>query len=342
MRRFGLAALFLLGFGLAGGFSATVVAETTPTTGSTGTATGSTETAPSTTTVPPEVVPEGVRIAGVEVGGLSPVGASAAVRAAFAQSVVLLFARRTLVVAPARLGAVAFVDRAVERARSAAPGSAVRLPVAVRRQRVRSYVDRLARRLDRKPADARLFLRRLRPWITKERRGRALDRRAAVAAIVDALEENRRTPIRLRAKPIAPSVTRLRFGPVIVIRRGSNRLYLYDGMRFWRRFVVATGQNAYPTPLGRFEIVVMARNPWWYPPDSAWARGKKPIPPGPGNPLGTRWMGISSPGVGIHGTPDAASLGYSVSHGCIRMRIPEAEWLFVRVHVGTTVFSVAA
>ena len=50
--------------------------------------------------------------------------------------------------------------------------------------------------------------------------------------------------------------------------------------------------------------------------------------PGPGNPLGTRWMGLSAPAVGIHGTPDPASIGYSVSHGCIRMRIPEVEWLF--------------
>jgi lipoprotein-anchoring transpeptidase ErfK/SrfK len=51
-------------------------------------------------------------------------------------------------------------------------------------------------------------------------------------------------------------------------------------------------------------------------------------------------MGISSPSVGIHGTPDAASLGYSVSHGCIRLAIPDAEWVFERVKVGTTVFIV--
>ena len=44
--------------------------------------------------------------------------------------------------------------------------------------------------------------------------------------------------------------------------------------------------------------------------------------PGPGNPLGTRWMGLSAAGVGIHGTPDDASIGYSASHGCIRMHIP--------------------
>jgi len=64
------------------------------------------------------------------------------------------------------------------------------------------------------------------------------------------------------------------------------------------------------------------------------------VPPGPGNPLGTRWMGLSVPGVGIHGTPDAASIGYSASHGCIRMRIPDAEWLFEHVSEGTPVFIV--
>ena len=71
-------------------------------------------------------------------------------------------------------------------------------------------------------------------------------------------------------------------------------------------------------------------------------RAKQPIPPGPGNPLGTRWMGISSPYVGIHGTPDAASIGYSASHGCIRMLIPQVEWLFEQVEVGTPVFIVRA
>ena len=102
----------------------------------------------------------------------------------------------------------------------------------------------------------------------------------------------------------------------------------------------ATGQPAYPTPAGRFQIVVKWVNPWWYPPASPWAAGESPTPPGPGNPLVTRWMGLSAPGVGIHGTPQPQSIGYSLSHGCIRMLIPQAEWLFDHVTVGTTVFIV--
>jgi lipoprotein-anchoring transpeptidase ErfK/SrfK len=48
-------------------------------------------------------------------------------------------------------------------------------------------------------------------------------------------------------------------------------------------------------------------------------------------------MGLSAPGVGIHGTDAPTSIGYSASHGCIRMHVPEAEWLFEHIRVGTTV-----
>jgi lipoprotein-anchoring transpeptidase ErfK/SrfK len=187
-----------------------------------------------------------------------------------------------------------------------------------------------------------LLLRNLRPVITREQTGRELRQVKAMNAIFTALVTNTRPDVALQFNELKPSLTRGSFGPVIVIRRGSNRLYLYQGMRFERVFGVATGQSVYPTPLGQWHIVVMSRNPWWYPPNSAWAKGEKPVPPGPGNPLGTRWMGLSASGVGIHGTPDDASIGYSASHGCIRMHIPDAEWLFSHVTVGTTVFIVAA
>ena len=83
------------------------------------------------------------------------------------------------------------------------------------------------------------------------------------------------------------------------------------------------------------------KNPWWYPPvQDSWAKGLKPVPPGPSNPLGTRWMGLSAPGVGIHGTDEPWSIGHSESHGCIRMQVSSAEWLFTRVRIGTPVFIV--
>ena len=97
------------------------------------------------------------------------------------------------------------------------------------------------------------------------------------------------------------------------------------------------GNRRRSAPRSPASRVSIASGQCWTPPDSPWAQGALPIPPGPDNPLGTRWMGISAPNVGIHGTNDPASIGYSVSHGCIRMQIPDAERLFEMVYVGTTV-----
>ena len=348
MRHRALTALLLSGCLLGGGLTA-VVAAAPGAIGALLSSTATTATEPvvttvttTTTTATPQRIAAGVTVGGVAVGGMTPAEAYTAVRERFERPLVLLVGRHRFSVAPEKLGAVAYALKAVDRAKSAAPGTAVRLGVGVSRRKVTGYVARLAGRFDRPVVDSKLFLRHLKPWLSESRPGVTLRRRQAVRLIVGALQANRRSPIRLGRRILAPHVTRKTFGPVIVIRRGSNRLYLYRGMRFWRLFAVATGQNTYPTPLGRFQIVVKWRNPWWYPPDSPWAAGQKPVPPGPDNPLGTRWMGLSAPGVGIHGTPNDGSIGYLVSHGCIRMHIAEAEWLFVRVRIGTPVYIVAA
>jgi lipoprotein-anchoring transpeptidase ErfK/SrfK len=172
--------------------------------------------------------------------------------------------------------------------------------------------------------------------------GRDLDRAKTRAAIEGALARAARSPVRPVFTYTKPKVTRRDLGPIVVIRRESNGLYLYDRGKLVRKLGVATGTWEYPTPLGTFQIVDMQRHPWWYPPASDWAEGLDPVPPGPGNPLGTRWMGLNVYGVGIHGTPNSASIGYSASHGCIRMHISDAEWLFNHVRVGTTVVIVSA
>jgi lipoprotein-anchoring transpeptidase ErfK/SrfK len=122
----------------------------------------------------------------------------------------------------------------------------------------------------------------------------------------------------------------------IVIDRGTRQLTLYRLGKVEKVYGVAVGSPQYPTPAGTFSIQSMQKNPTWTPPDSDWAKDAEVIPPGPDNPLGTRWMAIAGT-VGIHGTNNPASIGYSVSHGCIRMRIPEVEDLFNRVAIGTPV-----
>jgi lipoprotein-anchoring transpeptidase ErfK/SrfK len=335
--------LFAAGFALAGGFSTAVLADTTPSPPTapmdTTTPDGATTTAPAR---PAKVFPDGVTVEGVPIGGMTRAEAYLALQAWAKEPLRVVVGKTRLAPTRATLGATRYVEGALRRAATAEPGIDVNVVVSVRGAAVRSYVNRLAKRYDKPAVDAKLRFRKTAPVITRDRTGLRLRKVAAVAAIVKALKANATDPVVLPVQVLKPKVTQKRFGPVIVIHRGSNRLYLYRGEKLWRQFTVATGQAVYPTPLGRYQIVNMWRNPWWYPPDSDWAKGEEPVPPGPGNPLGTRWMGISSPGVGIHGTPDAASLGYSASHGCIRMAIPQAEWLFDHVDVGTTVYIVSA
>jgi lipoprotein-anchoring transpeptidase ErfK/SrfK len=337
-----LSAALLVGTPSAGAQEGTTTGTTTSPPPPPTTTTATTTTTPIPPPPRPTTIPAGVTIAGeLLVGGLSPAAATTAVRQFFAEPVTVRLGTVSLRVTPKQLGSAAHVGEAVKRARIVAPGANVPLKVTASKPRIERYVRTLARRFDRTPVESELSLRNGAPFVSKERVGRRLRQSTAVRDIFRSLKTHTRTPIELRMDKLVPQSTRATVGDVIVIRRGANRLSLYDGMKLRRTFGVATGASRYPTPLGRFEIVVKWRNPWWYPPQSDWAKDAKPIPPGPGNPLGTRWMGISAPAVGIHGTPDPASIGYSVSHGCIRMLIPEVEWLFNQVDIGTPVYIVA-
>ncbi len=123
----------------------------------------------------------------------------------------------------------------------------------------------------------------------------------------------------------------------LYISLNRRTLTLYRDGRAFKKFRVAIGMPGYETPTGNFSVVVMQTNPAWLPPDSPWAKGLGPIPPGPGNPLGTRWIGTSSAGVGIHGTTAGWSIGTAASHGCLRMHMPDVENLYQYVVVGMPV-----
>jgi lipoprotein-anchoring transpeptidase ErfK/SrfK len=351
VKRSGLVLALILACLAAGVFAALALADVPPLPGTTTTSTttttptdtgttATTTTGTTTTTPAPGAIPDGVSIGGVQVGGMAVADAQAAVQQAFDRPVVLRYGHTSILIAPELLGAAAGIDEALAQAQAAAPGTALPLAVGVKRAGVSTFVQKVVHRFTRKPVDAQLLLRGTKPVVTPAQPGRSFVLTPITDAVVKQLHANLRTPIVLKPKLTKPKVAAASFGPVLVIRRAENKLFLYDGMKLERTFGVATGQSAYPTPLGHFQIIVKWKNPWWYPPASPWAKGEKPTPPGPGNPLGTRWMGISSPGVGIHGTPDAASIGYSASHGCIRMRIPDAEWLFDHVDVGTPVYIV--
>jgi L,D-transpeptidase ErfK/SrfK len=117
----------------------------------------------------------------------------------------------------------------------------------------------------------------------------------------------------------------------IVINVPAKRLSLVRGATLLKAYPVAVGRPWTQTPRGSFRILQKAKDPTWAP------KGRPPVPPGPNNPLGHRWMRISPDGYGIHATNEPGSIGQARSHGCIRMSRPDAEDLFDRVALGTPV-----
>ena len=110
----------------------------------------------------------------------------------------------------------------------------------------------------------------------------------------------------------------------------DKKLAVIENDQVLRMYEVAVGKPATPSPTGEFQVVSRIPNPTWYTPG-------KIVPPGPGNPLGTRWIGLSQKGYGIHGTNVPRSIGKAASHGCIRMRKADVEELFALVNVGDAV-----
>src|ERR1700751_4415740 len=293
-------------------------------------------------TPPATPIADGVQIGSVVVGGRRAGEATAAVQTAYFAPVVVHVGHHNVSVSPHRFHTALDVATAVQTALTAAADTIVPLRPTFDMQRIVNWVGTLASKTDSAPVAGTVILRNSRPVLTHSRPGRELEKFATRMRIRAAVVTGERTTV-----VVAPlrtlAATSAKAEPIIVIHRGSNHLYLYDGVRLVRSFPVATGQPAWPTPLGHFEIVVKQVNPWWFPPpQDSGAAGAKPVPPGPGNPLGTRWMGLSAPGVGIHGTSEPSSVGHSGGAGCIRMQIPSAEWLFTRVRIGTPVFIVPA
>lgn len=123
----------------------------------------------------------------------------------------------------------------------------------------------------------------------------------------------------------------------IVINLPERLLFLFRGGKFDSYFPLSIGDESaqggrFQTPTGNFRIVEKIQNPTWYPP--AWAPDRRPVPPGPQNPLGERWVGLSLPRTGIHGTNDPLNIGNSVTHGCLRMYPQLLREFYSKVEVG--------
>ena len=300
----------------------------------------------------------GVTVAGVDVGGMTRDEAVAAVKATtepkLRRGVFVVGGGKRWPVTPAGLGHGAGVEEAVDQA-VAGPELAwfkdfwhrltnkpvahsVNVALAEDDAKVTRFVKALAPKLAVAPTNASIKLVDGKVVKQKAKDGRVLDVKASARALAKGLRGNARK-VKLVTRPVDPKVTNDKLGKTIEINLSTNRLTFYDGLKVRKVYPVATGQPSFPTPQGTWEVVYKRVNPTWTnpAPDGWGADMPRSIPPGPGNPLGTRAMSLNASGILIHGTYASYSIGSYASHGCIRMLLSDVEALYPQVPEGTPV-----
>jgi lipoprotein-anchoring transpeptidase ErfK/SrfK len=311
-----------------------------------------------------DMVARGIRVGNIDIGGLSADEARAKLRRAFKvlhRPLVLRYRDDRLVVtgrqARLHVDVDALVSQALDRSRNGlfltrawrqltggdVPAE-LRPNVRYSRAAIRSIVDDLRARIDKKPVDAKLTSTYDRLLLEGGHAGREVQAarlRWLMRHVLISRYAKRTVDVPTRV--VEPEVTiatlRRQYPSYITIDRGNFTLRVYSHLRFVRSYSIAVGQAGLETPAGVYHIQDKQVDPWWHVPNSAWAGSLagQVIPPGPSDPLKARWMGIFS-GAGIHGTEETWSIGHAVSHGCVRMLIPDVIDLYDRVSVGTPVY----
>ena len=299
----------------------------------------------------------GVSIDGVDVGGMTRDEAIRVVTeradTSLRAGLEVRAADSAWTVTPEGLGTHAEIERAVDEAFSVTDtmsffsriyhrlsddpvAASIELRYTYDRGAIEAFVSRASEETFRPAVDASISLVDGQLAMRRSKTGRALKTGTATARIRSALEY-RRTSVTIPVETVRPKVTAATLGRTIVVDLSENRLYLYDAFKIIREYPVATAAPGYTTPVGVWEVVNKAENPAWHnPAPDGWGAGEPlEIPPGPGNPLGTRALYLSAPGIRIHGTYSSSSIGTYASHGCIRMYISDSEELYPLVPIGT-------
>jgi hypothetical protein len=311
-----------------------------------------------------DVLAEGLRVGKVELGGLSMNGARRRLARAYRtleRPLVLRHGPDRLVLtardAKVSVDTSALVRRALAlsrrpfflvRAWRALTGEQINAKLNARvyysRSTVEHAVGNLQRRIDRPPVNAVLVPSLDRLTVRDGRGGVAvaaglLRREIATELVTPQAPRLLAVPIRHLRPRVTVAVLRHRYPAFITIDRAAFRLRLFRHLRLVRSYPIAVGQQGLQTPAGLYHIQDKVVNPSWQVPFSAWtgSLAGKLIPPGPDDPLKARWLGIFN-GAGIHGTEETWSIGHAVSHGCVRMTIPDVIDLYDQVSVGTPVY----
>lgn len=311
-------------------------------------------------------LPAGARVGGVDVGGLTQQEAidraQDRVRSAIARPAYVGLGEKRYTLTPAEAGVRVDVQTAVKRAyvesregsfisrgwrklTGAKLDQDVPVKAVADRLKVRRFVEAIAKEQARKPVDAALKLTLTSVSVSRSKPGRRLAARdALVARLMRRLTSStddrtlRAKTVKVPAKVNADSVWDAQPVAVTVSRDGKRARFFRRG-ELVKTYTVAVGSAEYQTPLGRFAVQTMQKDPAWNVPQSEWAGdlAGETIPAGdPRNPLVARWIGFNG-AVGFHGTKSAGSLGTAASKGCIRMSPADVIDLFERVNTGTPV-----
>lgn len=235
---------------------------------------------------------------------------------------------------------LSWVSRVYDRLTKRSTAGSIPLPYHLSRPPVEAFVEHAAAAVAKPAQDAAIDLGSdgMRILIRHAHPGRTLDVAAATKVLLGGLR-SAAPEMTLPTHSVEPAVTASDLGKTITIDLSTNTLRLYDGLEVVKTYPVATARLGFSTPAGIWKVVTKLSDPAWYnPAPTGWGAGMPLyIPPGPGNPLGLRALGLNSPGIYIHGTPESWSIGTYASHGCIRMLESDAVALFSLVPKGTPV-----
>jgi hypothetical protein len=303
---------------------------------------------------------QGTRVADVDVSGMTRAQAMEAVRARadeeLAREITVFVQGERFTTTPRRLGRRAWVARAVDEAMKASErvGWVERAwrrfrddPLSVDIElslsgdgRVERFVRRTARQVFVEPRSASIGMGEDGGLVFHQAEaGSTLDVGRAERLLSMALGDGS-SIVRLSVHPVKAKINARTLGPTIVVNVDTNRLDLYEGFEVTHSWDVATAKPGWITPTGEWSLYQKRENPTWYNPAlDTWGAGLPAVVPGgPGNPMGTRALYITAPGlIRIHGTTSPDSIGRYASHGCIRMHNEEVEALYDLVPVGTKV-----
>ena len=305
----------------------------------------------------------GTRIAGVDVSGMTRTEATAAVRTVAGQDldrqIVVMVEGERYTTTPRKLGRRAWITKAVDKAMNASAqvgwlerawhrfrdqplGVEVSLGMGGN-SGVERFVRRTAKDVSVNPTPASIGIGNGGGLEFRDARdGSALNVARAERLLSAALGDGS-SIVHLSTHAVKAKVTERTLGPTIVVHVDQNRLDLYEGFSVSRSWSVATAKPGWITPDGEWTLYQKRENPTWYNPAlDSWGAGLPAVVPGgPGNPMGTRALYITAPGlIRIHGTTTPSSIGTYASHGCIRMHNADVEQLYELVPVGAKVIIV--